>query len=145
MATVYNKRYFPKSFVAKGDKLFGKDRWELNSLTSYDRNTLRLNVDNRVATISLEEMPGCCGIAVLTALEAGGKRGYGEFLSEAATYWAANLGYTLAIATTLSKNKASTAIATSLRAKEAAQFTNRRTRNSIKVWVKPLPEKSNRA
>lgn len=138
-----NKKYFPKELVDKGDKLFGsKENWEFEN--SYG-SSLSLNVDDvEVASVSLEEFPGCCGVVVITALDTIGKRnkGYSKFLSEAALYFAANLGYTLAVATTVFKNRPSNKIAESLGANQVASFSNRRTKNVVKVWTKQLPPKT---
>jgi hypothetical protein len=161
-----DKMDFPKTFVAKGDKLFGQDKWEvLDSFDSFpgdfgvflhirptDRNLHFSgkgycnpfnNYDSEVATIQMSEMPGCCGVVVLTDLEVRGNshKGYGEFLTEAALYAACQEGFTLAIATTQNKNRVSGLIAKALGAAEVASFTNRKTKNVIKVWTKVLPKR----
>lgn len=146
-----HKENLPKFLVTKGDKLFGgADAWELQK-NSYSGENPMLELlqcfcdedtEEIVATIEVAEMPGCCGVGVLTGLEVTvPKKGYGEFLVECAMHFAAQLGYTLAIATTLGKSKATTAMAESVDANKAATFTNRKTRNVVHVWTKALPKK----
>jgi|SRR3954466_628982 len=139
-----SKKYFPKNLIAKGNKLFGHTEWEFVEEHD-DKFNLTEDGWDTIVSVHMEELPGCCGVAILTSLRSQKRNvGYSKFLMEAALYWVANKGYTLAIATTVA-HKATDAIAAAIGAKEAATFTNRRTRNRIKVWTKTLPFKSEAA
>lgn len=151
-----DKEYFPKKFIEKGDKLFGVrtttgyygtkiPAWDFE--IQYDgiddvAVIILKAADSVVASVSLVQLPGCCGVVVITDLDSKKGKGYGEFLSKAALYYAANLGYTLAIATTIVRNKSSNQIAVTLGARQVARFSNHKTKNVVKVWVKHLPPKS---
>ena len=137
----------PKKLIAEGNKLFGHTNWSDGDGNGFEEGvTLYDNPQddweaNEVASIGFEEMPGCCGIVIFTNLQVNVKnKGYGEFVTKIAEYYAADNGYTLAIATT--NNKAGAKIALALGATEAASFTNRKTRHPIKVWTKKLPAKT---
>jgi len=133
----------PKKLIAEGGKLFGHTNWSAGDGTGFGEGvTLYENRhDDEIASIDFEEMPGCCGIVVFTNLQVDVKnKGYGEFVTKIAEYYAADDGYTLAIATT--NNKAGEKIALALGATEAASFTNRKTQHPIKVWTKKLPART---
>lgn len=156
---LFSKDNLPKTLIAKGDKLFGKgiknewgeeaSSWELDiDYGNYDEVLVLSDPssadvrEEEVARIELAELPGCCGVCVLTGLDvekAFRHKGYAEFLMECALYWAAYEGYTLAISTTL-VSPYTDAIGKALNASVVESFTNRRTHNSIKLWTKKLPK-----
>lgn len=86
----------------------------------------------------LVQMPGCCGICILTGLwvqHTLQSKGLGSCLVSFAKEVAASAGYTTLFGTDIACNEPSSKLAEAQNFKTVFEFTNARTDNDVKVWM----------
>lgn len=114
---------------------------------AYDRNTvtlctsLPLSFRTEVATFSLKQLSGCCGVLVSYHTRVAKRfqnKGINSFLQEIKAQIAKDNGYTMLLATVTKDNAAQIHILEKHGWVSSSEFVNRRTTHSILVFTKIL-------
>lgn len=119
-----------------------KEKGEYGLGAVYSKND-RSETQIPIATFSLYQMPGCCGVVISSHAAVAHKyrkRGLGQFLLKLRKKYAFEHGFRMMLATDKADNAPETHVLSKHGFKQATEFKNKRTGNQVKIWFRELTE-----